>query len=867
MSRTTRITYLPALDGLRGLAVVGVLLFHAGHLSGGFLGVDLFFTLSGFLITSLLIAEWQRNGSVSRRAFWARRARRLLPALFLTLIGVAIYARVWALPAELQRIRADGLAALLYVANWHFIVSGRGYWESFNAPSPLEHMWSLAIEEQFYLVWPLVFVLVMKLAKGRLPVLFGVATSLAVGSAVLMVVLHHPGDDPTRVYMGSDTRAFSILTGVALAALVAWRGLPRTRAGQHTLEAVGAVTFTLLLVAWFRIDGLRSNGLFEGGLFLCSIAAAVTIAAVARPKGGVLRRLLANKPLVYLGAISYGLYLWHWPIYVVLTESRTDLHGWTLTGARLAASVVVASASYWLIEHPIRRGALTGWSVRLALPSAVLCVVAALMWSTVGATTPGSALGPPPDGGTGDPSAATSSPAPPTTVAGNQRVLIVGDSVALTVGAGAEKVGPSMHVDVLNRGFLGCGLSRADGEVRLRDGQVVTEHEDCHNWPTRWASELEAFRPTAALLLLGAWDLADRRRGGEWQHPCQADFDSWYTGEAREALRVLAGTGAAVSVTTLPYIRGDVLGLAKGEVDDRVDCLNRSLREAVTGSSATLVALDQWVCPAGKCVAKVDGETLRPDGVHYDGPGGPIVARWLLGQLQYNEVPTEPPPESTTTAPAPAPPTTTNRPRSSDARLVMAGELTGGAVGRTLSASHPLRVLVVGDSIMHDAQLGIEAALHATGVVHMERGGIVGFGLQGVYPWRTEWPRLLAQYQPELIVAMWGGWDDALLKSIGPDGYRARLAEAIGVLGSAQARIAVIGMPASNDGWFEPRDAPREVNRYFAELPGRYPGQVVYLDGDAIVAPGGRPMLTIGRERVRKADLNHVCPDGAARFG
>src|SRR5260370_6760481 len=231
-----------ALDGLRGAAVVAVLLFHAGHLVGGYLGVDLFFVLSGFLITGLLLAQWDGTGEVRWLAFWARRARRLLPALFAMLGGVVAYAAFVAHPIQLGAIRSDTLSTLGYVANWHSIVGGHSYWDIFSAPSPLNHTWSLAIEEQFYLLWPLI---VVGLAVGarRRDVLsrrvFVVAVVGAASLSALAISLTVTGASSNRVYLGTDTRAPAILLGAALAAASRWRAPGRTKAGWIDIVAAG----------------------------------------------------------------------------------------------------------------------------------------------------------------------------------------------------------------------------------------------------------------------------------------------------------------------------------------------------------------------------------------------------------------------------------------------------------------------------------------------------------------------------------------------------------------------------------------------------------------------------------------------------
>ncbi|MGI8797277.1 MAG: acyltransferase family protein [Acidimicrobiia bacterium] len=265
---------MPALDGLRGLAIAGVLLFHADHLTGGYLGVDLFFVLSGFLITSLLLAEWAADGGISLAGFWARRARRLLPALAGVLAGVALYAAVWAEARELGRIRSDALATLGYVANWRAVFTGNGYWDVFVAPSPLEHTWSLAIEEQFYLLWPLAVLAVLWARRGSARSVLAVSLLLAVASSAWMMAMYTPGGDPERVYLGTDTRGAAILFGAALAAAYACWGPPSRKLVRSALEVAGVAGAGVLVWAWFGLDG-RGDTLYRGGFLACALAAVV----------------------------------------------------------------------------------------------------------------------------------------------------------------------------------------------------------------------------------------------------------------------------------------------------------------------------------------------------------------------------------------------------------------------------------------------------------------------------------------------------------------------------------------------------------------------------------------------------------------
>jgi peptidoglycan/LPS O-acetylase OafA/YrhL len=352
--------YLPGLDGLRALAVVAVLLFHADvhWMRGGFLGVDLFFALSGWLITTILLREATAAHTIDLLGFWGRRIRRLMPAA-LTMIGtVLVWSWVAAKPYERDVVLKDAISAQYYLANWHQIGSSGGYWASFTAPSPFDHLWSLAIEEQFYLVWPLVVWLVVRVARRH--VHGAVLAVAAVGSAASFgaMLWLYQGGDPTRVYMGTDTRAFSLLVGAALACAPLWRAL---YAGVQRLggavDVLLAAIVVVLGVMWVRTDGTSSAWLFQGGLLGHSLLSAVlvaTVAAATMQRSGRIVGVLAWAPLVAIGRISYGLYLWHWPVYVVLDEERTGLDGPALVVVRLAASFAVAVASYVLVERPIR---------------------------------------------------------------------------------------------------------------------------------------------------------------------------------------------------------------------------------------------------------------------------------------------------------------------------------------------------------------------------------------------------------------------------------------------------------------------------------------------------------------------------------
>lgn len=367
---------------MRAFAVIAVLLYHAdlAWIPGGFLGVEVFFVISGYLITALLLAEWRQRGRIDLKTFWLRRARRLLPALYVVLVATLAFAVVF-LPGEIAGLRGDVLAALGYVTNWYLIFGQESYFEAVGRPSLLQHLWSLAVEEQFYLIWPPILALGLCIGATRLRrrrvltvVIFG-----AVASAMAMALLYVPGVDPSRIYYGTDTRATGLLCGAALAFL--WSpgdkyrpsearhhrlGLPgrsrfRRRWGWTAPLLLDIVGFAALgALVWFCVNlGEFQPFLYSGGFALVGIATTATIMAVVHPHSVIGSRFLGSAPLRWVGVRSYGIYLWHWPVFMVTRpELDVPIDGLPLLALRLSATVVLADLSYRYIETPIRRGAL-----------------------------------------------------------------------------------------------------------------------------------------------------------------------------------------------------------------------------------------------------------------------------------------------------------------------------------------------------------------------------------------------------------------------------------------------------------------------------------------------------------------------------
>jgi peptidoglycan/LPS O-acetylase OafA/YrhL len=641
--------HLPALNGLRALAVLGVMAYHLqlGWASGGYLGVDLFFVLSGFLITTLLLEEWAGSGTLNLADFWARRAKRLLPALFLMVAGLAVYlilnAQFGGAGAnglvELSALRGDAISTLLYVGNWHAIYAHQSYFAQFSTPSPLQHTWSLAIEEQFYLVWPPVLLLLLRGARRswrQVGLMVTIAAALL--SAGLMALLFHPGGDPTRVYYGTDTRLFDLMVGASVAFLAAARPQPnrRTRQALHVAAPLAAAALAVFWVIAGTGQGLPRDWMFEGGFLLCAVLAAVVVADARLLDRGWFSRALSVPPLHFLGTISYGVYLWHWPIFVYLTGARTGLSSGPLDGVRVAATLVAATASYYLVERPIRRAHLRGW---------------------------------------------------------------------------------------------------------LR----------------YWSAPLAAVA-TAALLVVATF-------------PAVAD-------------------PSPVATTT---------------------------------------------------------HTHPPSGVAVAGSGG------FAGEVPI-------------TLPA----------------------------GTVVSPSHPLRVMLLGDSVMHDASFGITAALSATGEVAVHTNTIDGFGLTTATIWPTSIPKLISEEHPQLIIGSWS-WDQdgpttpnalhqprqytALLKRF----LRVALTPGNGVDGVIFTQFPPSGVipaenPANQVVYNKARAAGnRAWNVIAAAMPASFPGRVMYLPlADSILLDGrfsswlppiGQPHAPTGQwTRVRKLDNVHLCPEGSARY-
>jgi peptidoglycan/LPS O-acetylase OafA/YrhL len=652
--RRATLTHLPALDGLRGAAVIGVLFFHDDRLRGGYLGVDLFFVLSGFLITSLLVAEQRATGRVDLRAFWIRRARRLFPAVLSLMPGVALYARLFAKPSELARIRGDGVATLLYFANWRSIFAGKSYWDLFSAPSPLEHTWSLAIEEQFYVVWPLLSFFVLRRARAGTRALFVVSVVLALASAAAMLLLYDP-DSTSRAYMGTDTRGASILAGAALACALSPRG-PIASAGAvraqsvpmgpqaapnpgalRALDVAGFVAMVGLGVAWATMDG-QGAFLYHGGFWLTEAAVLVLIACAAQDKKSLVAKVFSIAPLRGMGLVSYGVYLWHWPLFVVLTSQRVGFGGWKLTALRLAATLAVALVSYRWLEQPIRKRGITFGRPAVVVPLATAAAVLCLFVGTrAGALPPPGAPAIAAPGisffGPSAPYNAdiTALPAASAVPEGTVRVLVVGDSVAVALGDRLRFVQESGRAKV---------AVRAVGDCNVLDEQYPTKslnnrRHDGGDCDAHWSADVAELRPDVILVILGGGFFAPVEIGGKWRVACEKEWHDAYRAELERNAKLLGAHGGRVVLVKVPY---PVDHWASEKWDKATDCFDAMLGEvAAAVPGVKLLPLKEKLCPgtdSASCTLTSQGAPVRPDGMHFEGLGGEEIARWALSQLR-----------------------------------------------------------------------------------------------------------------------------------------------------------------------------------------------------------------------------------------
>jgi peptidoglycan/LPS O-acetylase OafA/YrhL len=637
------IKYQPALDGLRAFSVTAVILYHLSFswAGGGYLGVDAFFVLSGFLITTLLLSEQAGTGRVSLGAFWGRRARRLLPALFLLLIVVVLYASTTMTALQLDALRGDAIASLFYVANWHFIATDQSYFALLTVPSPLQHLWSLAIEEQFYLLWPLVVVGVLAVSRASRRVLTVVTVGGIVLSQVAMASLYDEAD-PSRAYYGTEARAHTILVGCLLAIILIRRPVARGGA-RRVLSAAGIVAFAACIVVWSTAQ--PGPLLFHGGDLAFSVLVAVVIAAAVQPTGR-LRAFLGLTAFRFVGLISYGLYLWHWPVIVFATPEQTGLDGVRLDLLCIGITFVAALASYTLLELPVRRGVLRPPLARIVLPVSIVVVLAVVLAGTATSARekvppiarvnhePGS-CGDAESGELAEAAAKAGALGPVDDDLGRGlRIVVVGDSIACALLTGLEAVGATQEATVTNATILGCGVISGTVASGMLPRAFTTE---CPKRARVRQQRAIAGSSPDAVVWWSDWETADLAVDGGSVAVGTPEGDALLRSRMELAFERLHRRGATIVILTVPpLLPWPALPVRATAAEAKHHRLNDLFREFAAAHPGDVVVVDlaRKLCPSDPCPERIDGVEPRPfDGLHLTPTAAAWAAHWLWPRI------------------------------------------------------------------------------------------------------------------------------------------------------------------------------------------------------------------------------------------
>ena len=667
MRGSRRLVYQPALDGVRALAVLAVLLFHAGApgFGGGYLGVSVFFTLSGYLITSLLVDEHDDTGTIDFRRFYGRRLRRLLPASVATVAGVVVLAAVTDAFDAVAGLRAQVVGALLQVSNWALLAGNTSYQDllaqASGTASPLEHFWSLAIEEQFYWLWPPVMLLTLSRlgAPRQRVIVVGVMTATATVAAPLIAQVW----GPDAAYWATPARLGEILVGALLALVLRTARLTVRLPGRLSMLAPAALVVLAVAVVTFPSS---SGPAYQGLLPVVALVSGALILGLQVE--GTSRRLLSLAPLVALGKISYGVYLVHWPVFVLFDAERTGVGGVALGALRFALTFAIAIASYYVLERPIRLrqrvpfrvtiGAAAVSTVALvavalvALPSgpstywrgdaAAVAAVAididrqplALTKPTVAPTTTIQSTdeSSAPEAAGGGASSTSTTVVPLPELARPVRVVVTGDSTGDALGTGVvgwAAANPDLAQVEVEAAF-GCGFLMG-GDRLVGDEFLSTA--SCDGWP-----EIELLplvgrtAPDVVVVMTTAWDILDRRwDDGVVLGPDDAEYRTRLVDTYIELVDELVGAGAArVALIRQPvsdsWWRGDSLG----EDDPR---RHAALAEAYSEVAAArpdivrVIDLATWFTDAG-----LDTDRgARPDGIHLAPEAATSIVSDFLG--------------------------------------------------------------------------------------------------------------------------------------------------------------------------------------------------------------------------------------------
>jgi peptidoglycan/LPS O-acetylase OafA/YrhL len=629
--------YRPALDGVRAIAICAVIAYHFGYGRGGFLGVDLFFVLSGYLITGLLVSEYSRTGRISIPRFWVRRVRRLYPALLVVVLAVLGYAQFVADPLERWSLKYDAFSSLFYFANWRFAYSAQSYFAQFASPSPLRHFWSLAIEEQFYLVWPGLAAALIWLGRRRTLLLGMAATAGAAGSAIVLA-LQWSSVDPSGAYYSTFARAHELLIGAVLALLLrsdAARGW-----FQWPLNLLAGVALTAIAIAFVVVSDTSATYYRGGSVVFCLVAAAL-IASVEAVGVNPVRDLLAVWPMRYVGRISYALYLWHWPIVVWVTADRVSrfgirLDGSALNGLRLVVMAGLAVVSTHYVEEPIRRGSAARWLTPRRVAYVLPVVSLTMILITVGLTRGAMASAEAEFVTVTTPHGVTLGRVSPKTPV----VVVLGDSVPRALEPELAADARADGLVLVNAAVTGCGV--VDQLQADHAGHLVAWQGVCDS--TAYPDEQKVVRRyhPNVVIVYSSTENESFLIGGHAYRPGTPEHQKALRAGLIAAHERLTAAGAKLVVVRVPPHALPSTGCADPQAEQRCadDAIFNSTVSYVNAqlewlarlySDTRVISLNGLICPSGPpCPTQIDGVVARPDGTHFSAAFAPRVARALL---------------------------------------------------------------------------------------------------------------------------------------------------------------------------------------------------------------------------------------------
>mgnify|MGYP000150015388 FL=1 len=649
--------YEPSLDGIRAFSVIAVMLYHANiaWLPGGFLGVEVFFVVSGFLITSLLIEERESTRRIDLKQFWIRRARRLLPALVVMLAATAVCVAFYATDSA-PDFRRDVLPSLGYFSNWWQIFAVDTPYFAASSLPVLRHLWSLAVEEQWYLIWPLLFVFVFG-AKWMRPKISGALLLLCSGAIMFATALRFVQDDETRtnfLYLSTLTRSSGLLLGAAVAML--WRpwrknSLPSWwKSSLADALAVASIAVIGVLMATVHVADAQ---LYQGGLAVTTIASAVIIAVVMRPNGLFVKKFFSQELFVEIGRRSYGLYLWHWPIFVVAHARDSG----NRLAVALALTVIINEFVYQYVEIPTRQGALGNWwrnrqqlsAMHRRLPVLITAVVVASLGITgvkvVGIEARDLSI---------DTSTANVIFSVPTTVASAsslpaastttttiaklpRKLVIVGDSQAHSLVVN-KPLGIEKTFVITNGSIDGCGIYDRGVGVGGTNGNFRRNFANCVGFEKKWAKSATTARADVALVVIGAWEVLDLKINGFTFAVNTSPADTMFRTQMKRGIDALRSTGATVALLEVACMRpvdskgGPVPALPQRGDDTRTSHLNDLLREiaAPEDDGVFFVSGPKEWCSDPKISTSL---SYRWDGVHAYKPGAKLIFETIASSV------------------------------------------------------------------------------------------------------------------------------------------------------------------------------------------------------------------------------------------